>query len=179
MCPAPPDVLVVPPPPLPQHCVESALVAFVHAYQLTVSPYLLSMLQKVQNVDMTADLASLRIKEAGESRVHCVTCPLCHVSAVCRLPSLYAPSLSLFLPPPSQCTMPWVSAPSSCMMTWTMTPGTKHTSSRSSLSRTPGKVHLLSTPYQTLGSRLPVSCLSSPPGTRWYGIVWCGCWGSG
>ena len=50
-----------------QHCVESALVALVHEFQLTLAPSMLALLQKVQTIDSSADTNSLRIKEAGQS----------------------------------------------------------------------------------------------------------------
>lgn len=49
-----------------QYCVESALVALVHSYQLTLSPSLLAMVQEAQGIDASADLSALRIKEAGQ-----------------------------------------------------------------------------------------------------------------
>ena len=67
-----------------QHCVESALVALVHAYQLTVCPYLLNMVQKVQNMDISADSNSLRIKEAGE-----FISTSTHPTSISSLPAVY------------------------------------------------------------------------------------------
>lgn len=83
----------------PQHCVESALVALVHAYQLTVCPYLLNLVQKVQNMDISADSNSLRIKEAGQ-----------------LAPPLYT-YFHLEAYPSLQSTMLWASVPSSSMTT--------------------------------------------------------------
>lgn len=71
-------------------------MALVHAYQLTVSPHLLSMVQKVQNMDLSADLNSLRVKEAGQSGI-LLFAPL-------LLPSLLV--LSLPPHPPSLLTRP-------------------------------------------------------------------------
>ena len=49
--------------------MESALCAFVHEFQQTVAPYLLSLVQQVQTTDASADLPSLTLKEAGKSRL--------------------------------------------------------------------------------------------------------------
>lgn len=45
-------------------CVENAYVTLFHEFQLTIVPYMLSMIQAVQNTDATADPHSLRVKEA-------------------------------------------------------------------------------------------------------------------
>ena len=49
--------------------MESALCAFVHEFQQTVAPYLVSLVQQVQTTDATADFASLRLKEAGKYNI--------------------------------------------------------------------------------------------------------------
>ena len=46
--------------------MESALCAFVHEFQQTVSPYLVSLVQQVQVSDAAADFDALRLKEAGK-----------------------------------------------------------------------------------------------------------------
>lgn len=53
-----------------QVCVETALMALVHDFQLTVAPSLLALVEKVQTMDANTDSKSLRIKEAGIC--HCV-----------------------------------------------------------------------------------------------------------
>ena len=45
--------------------MQTALVALVHDFQLTVAPCLLALLQKVQSMDASSDKKSLHIKEAG------------------------------------------------------------------------------------------------------------------
>ena len=51
--------------------MESALCAFVHEFQLTVSSHLVSLVQRVQTTDASADLDSLRLKEAGNRSEDC------------------------------------------------------------------------------------------------------------
>ena len=78
-----------------QACVENAYVTLFHEFQLTIVPYMLSMIQAVQSkilscdnhviskcitslslhildTDATADSHSLRVKEAGETPFHVV-----------------------------------------------------------------------------------------------------------
>ena len=139
-------------------CVQSAVVALVYDFQLTVAPCLVDLLRKVEVMDASNDTTSLRIKEAGRwkggreepwdfpfLKKNCV--PFCYKSNFIRFLRSFCLFVCLFVLGKScvlqvrwsamfvcllQCTQLWDYVPFSCTMSLTTTPGTKPTCSRKS-----------------------------------------------